>query len=959
MIKKLILLLPIILSIVLSQNSNNDPLEVHTYKLDNGLTVYLNEDHNTTSVFGAVVVRGGGKRDPQDATGIAHYLEHLLFKGTEKMGTIDYEQEKIYLDSIQVKYDELSNTENEDQRLKIQTTINRLSVKAADYAIPNEFNRLIEGMGGTWINAFTSDDIICYLNKFPGNQVEKWLDIYSHRFIDPVFRLFQSELETVYEEKNRAMDNIFRQLFMTYLDNFFKKHPYGQQTILGSVEHLKNPSLTKMQEYYDTYYVSNNMALILTGDININEIKPLIEKKFGVWKSGKVPDPISIIEEPFSGREIVKKRMTPVKVGIMGYRTVPSGHKDEGTLILCQQLLTNESKTGLVDQLVVDGKIMEAGAFNMDYVDIGGANFFFMPKLLLQSISKAEKLVVGQIQKLKSGDFDDEFFNAVKLTMIREHEENMENMEGRLFTLIDLYGKNKSWQEILEWPNTLEKITKEEVMEVATRYFGEDYLTLHSKMGKPKKYKLDKPPFEPVAPKNSEQKSSYALEFNNIPENNLNLQFIEFDKDVKYAEISDNIHFYYSSNPINSIFSMTMQYGIGNSKIPELDQTAELLNLLGTENYSFNQFKNRLQEIGTTISFNSNKDYFEINIKGFDKKFNESVELVNEFISNVKGDDKKIKKLVENAKTIRKTESKEAATVGRALRDYARWGEQSYYLRRMSVDEINSSKSSDYINYFKSAMDYEMDIFYTGRLDFNIVSESILNGIKISESPIKSNSPLEFEMNTWDEDIIYLLNDSEAVQSQIYFAINGEIIESQDRSLSNAYNKYFGSGMGSLVFQEIREFRSLAYACGARYVAPFYNGKEGYFGGYIGCQTDKTLEAIEVFREITFNMPEKPDRINRITSGLVKSINSSRPSFRRFPKMVSNWTKQGHSDDPRKLEVSFYNNMSFNDITEFQKKHLFDKSMAITIVTDTSRINIDKLKDYGKIVNISKEEIFN
>ncbi|SVA91233.1 uncharacterized protein METZ01_LOCUS144087, partial [marine metagenome] len=514
-----------------------DPLAVQTYKLDNGLTVYLNEDHNTTSVFGAVVVRGGGKRDPKDATGIAHYLEHLLFKGTNEMGTINYVEEKVYLDSIRIKYDELGSTSDETERLDIQKHINRLSVKAAEYAIPNEFDRLMEGMGGTWINAFTSDDVICYLNKFPGNQIEKWLEAYSHRFINPVFRLFQSELETVYEEKNRAMDNMFRQLFTTYLQKFFKEHPYGQQTVLGSVDHLKNPSLTKMQEYYDTYYVANNMALVLTGDIYPEDIKPLIEEKFGSWNSGELPGPIDITESSFNGREKIKKRMTPIKVGIMGFRTVPAGHEDEVTINLCNQLLTNESKTGLIDQLAVERKILSAGAFNMDYADLGANNFFFLPKLFLQSLTKAENLVLGQIEKLKSGDFDDEYFNAVKLTMIRQHEENMENMEGRLFTLVDTYAKEKSWDDIVNFPKKLDAITKNEVVEVANKYFGNDYLVLHSKMGFPKKHKLEKPPFEAVIPKNSEKRSNFAVKLDEISEGKLNLNYIEFNKDVKYGDI--------------------------------------------------------------------------------------------------------------------------------------------------------------------------------------------------------------------------------------------------------------------------------------------------------------------------------------------------------------------------------------------------------------------------------------
>ena len=318
--------------------SSNNPLSLETLSLDNGLTVYLNEDHTASSVFGAVIVKGGGKRDPADATGIAHYLEHLLFKGTNKLGTIDYNQEKKILDKIELKYEELSTKKDSEKRLEIQQEINELSLLASDFAIPNELDHLLESMGGTRINAFTSDDVIVYLNKFPSNQIKKWIEVYSHRFINPVFRLFQPELEIVYEEKNRSMDNMFYRLYETYLENFFKNHPYGQQTVLGTIDHLKNPSLKKMKQYYDTYYVANNMALILTGNFNAKNIKPLIKEKFGRWKSGELIPPLNINEESFKGRELIKKRFTPIKVGLLGYRTVPVNHNDTKLLNLCNQM---------------------------------------------------------------------------------------------------------------------------------------------------------------------------------------------------------------------------------------------------------------------------------------------------------------------------------------------------------------------------------------------------------------------------------------------------------------------------------------------------------------------------------------------------------------------------------------------------------------------------------------------
>ena len=958
--KKYFFTLFICLSAIYSnEKQNNDVLDVYTFKLDNGLTVYINEDHNTTSVFGAVVVKGGGKRDPKDATGIAHYLEHLLFKGTDQMGTIDYSSEKVFLDSIKVKYDELGKTDNEDERFKIQSKINELSIKAGDYAIPNEFDRIMEGIGGSWVNAYTSNDAIVYLNKIPGNQIEKWLDVYSHRFINPVFRLFQAELETVYEEKNRSMDNPFQSVFESFSNRFFKNHPYGQQTILGSVEHLKNPSLNKMQEYFDKYYVANNMALVLTGDIYKEDVIPVIKEKFSVWKKGDDIQPLNIDEVDFDGREKFSKRLTPVKLGVMGFRTVPAGHPDEEIIDLCTQLLTNESQTGLIDQLAVKRKIMSAGAFNMNFVDHGGTNFFFMPKLFFQSLNKAEKLLINEIEKIKAGDFDDDFFNAVKLTMKRQYEQNIESMEGRLYTLVNSYIEDRNWDDVKGWPQRIDSIRKEDVIRISNKYFGDNYLVMHSKMGFPKKHKLEKPSFKPIIPKNTEKQSTYSLKVKEIPENELNLKFIDFNNDVEHREIQNRINLYKSHNPINSIFNLTMEYGIGTIKKPILTQTSELLNLLGTETYNLNEFKNELQKIGTSIGYSADKNYFRINIKGFDEYLDESLYLLSDFFENVKGDDKKIKILIDNAKTERKMESKNPSTVGRALRDYVNYGENSIYKRRMTVKDIKKTKSKDYINSFKDALKYELNILYSGQIDIDDVKSSLLNNLNLNDAPILSTSPEYLELNSSNNDIIYFIDDKDAVQSQIYFTIKGDYINQENRKVSNVYNKYFSGGMSSIVFQEIREFRSLAYSSWANYYSPWYNNKKGHFVGYIGCQGDKTIEAIDVFKNITHNLAEKPERLEQVQSSLIKGINSKRPSFRSFPGMVLNWKKQGYLEDPRIENVNYYNTMIFQDIIDFQKKHIKSKPTTITILADKRQVSISELEKYGEVKIITKKEVMN
>ncbi len=435
------------------------------------------------NVLGAVIIKTGGKYDPADHTGTSHYLEHMMFKGTDELGTVDYEKEKIILDQIAAKYEELAATTDAEKRKTIQLEINKLSLEAGKFAIPNELDRLLDQMGSSMVNAFTSDEIVAYFNVFPKNQMEKWLFLYSHRFKNPVFRLFQSELETVFEEKNMYMDNFSTTLIETYYKNLYKKHPYGTQTVIGTADHIKNPSLNNMRKMYETYYVANNMALVLTGNFKSEEVIPLIEKFFGEWKKGEVPEYPVYNEEPFNGVERVEERLTPIKIGLLGFRTVPTNHEDEVALDVCSALLSNSSSTGYLDKLTLDGKLMEVMGFNDVRNDHGALMVLFVPKIVGQSLKKAEKIVYAEIAKLQTGEIDKEYFEAVKLNLIKEHQQSLENSTERAFLIGQMFTSGKTWEETLAYPKEIDAVTIEDVKRVSEKYFAANYLSLHSKMG--------------------------------------------------------------------------------------------------------------------------------------------------------------------------------------------------------------------------------------------------------------------------------------------------------------------------------------------------------------------------------------------------------------------------------------------------------------------------------------------
>ena len=957
-------LIILILSIFLSFNcGNTDPLDVEIYTLENGLTVMLNEDHNETSVFGAVVLDAGGKRDPSDATGIAHYLEHVLFKGTSELGTTDYEKEKVFLDSIAVLYDELALKKSDKERLSIQKHINKLSIKASEYAIPNEFTRLVEGMGGTGLNAGTSYDFVYYFNSLPSAQIEKWIDLYSHRFTEPVFRLFQSELETVYEEKNRAMDNPFRVFNETSRKYFFKNHPYGQQTILGSVEHLKTPSLSKMKEFYDKYYVPNNMSLIIAGDFDKGSVKKMIKNKFGRLKKGASIEKINVKEDDFNGREVVDLSITPYRIGRLCYRTVEPNHKDAVVLDLISSIFSNSSRTGLLDKLNNENKILGSYATTgLGGTDHGGFGFGFVPKDDSQSFDEAENLILEEIKKVKSGDFSDDLIQSVKLNMSMDHETRMESVDGRTWLIMSTILDNMPWEDVKNYPNRVNAVTKDDVVEIANKYFTDNYLMVRSDKGDNKKVKLEKPPFKPVEPKNTEASSEYANMLDKIKPKKIEPRFVDFKKDVKRKDIGENKHFYYVKNPVNSIFSFNLQFGLGTMENASLSQSSQFISLIGTKNKTFNEYKNELQKIGSKIEVYSNSNYFGFQVSGFDKYFEGTLKLLNEFMVEMhvrEEDNNKLEKLVENSKLTRDREIKDPSAGGRALRDYVMYGNKSPYLRRSTLNEVKKMDANFLVEQAKKAMEYEVDIFYVGTINELAVIEQINNNLSIDDDLKKSNSPITLDYKKHTRNKIFLIDDPKAVQSQIYILAQGKVLNMEDRSKSDVYNKYFGSGMASIIFQEIREFRSLAYSAYGAYVNRPDKDLPGYFIGYMGTQVDKSMEAIETYLELFKNIPIKESRISTIKDGLTQSINTRKPGWRSQGSYVHNALKQGYDKDPNIMDYNNYKNVSFDDIIKFHNDNIKKDPIVITILTDKSKINIDKILDYGELIELEKKNIFN
>ena len=943
-----------------SQAEDLNALKVKEYRLENGLTVWLNEDHSQPKVFGAVVVKAGAKDCPD--TGIAHYFEHMMFKGTDRIGTLDYESEKVVLDSIAMKYDELAMTEDTAARARLQKEINELSIRSSEYVIPNEFNRLINRFGGSGLNAATSYDATIYFNTFSPQYMVQWAEINSERLINPVFRLFQSELETVYEEKNMYGDFIGGQVMDTLMARYFGPHPYAYP-IIGSTKNLKNPRLTEMHKFFEDYYVASNMALILSGDFDAQQVMPILEKAFSRIRSGNAPKQEKVMLPPFNGRETMKVKFPIpfIKAMGLGFRGVSANHEDQVALNIAVNLLNNANGTGYLDKLMVEHKLMGALAINESMNEAGILAVAIMPKLLIQSYSSAEKMVWDEINRVKNGDFSDEMFNSLKLEQKRQYASSLENIDSRATIMMNLFSQGKSWNDYLNEVARIESITKEDVVRVAQKYFSNNYLCVTKSTGKYPKDNLPKPAFSPVVPRNADASSSYAKQLEKIPEQQVAPRIIDFEKDVKTSKLTPLVTLYTTPNPLNDIFTLNISYGIGALEQPELMQLTNYLQLLGTESLSFEQFRSRLQSIGSTLAFDVTPDAFVMKVTGFDNHIDETMELVGDFIRHAKADDKKLRQIVDDAKVSEKAFFKSGHNVASALLEQVKYGDQSRYLRKLSLSQIKKLKGKDMLAIYDKVRSVQCDLHYCGTLPVEKVIGTIRQHLPLERTTVASNSPYYRELKQYDRPTVFFIDMPDMAQSIVYGYVKGDPVDDKaSRHASRLFSVYFGGDMSSLMFQEIREFRSFAYRTSGRYQLPnhAHKGTAGSFTAMLSTQSDKTLDALGVLDSLIREMPLKPERMEAVKQTLVNRINNDYPPFRNLSEKVASARMEGFDRDPAEEFLRDIATMDMQDISRFYREQISGRPVVYVIAGNRKHIDMKKLAEYGTIIKVKKKDIY-
>ena len=957
-----------IIATLLAQGLMAQPaaLLVKELRLSNGMTVWLNEDHSQPKIYGAVVVRAGGKDCPD--TGIAHYFEHIMFKGTDRIGTVDYEAERLWLDSISAQYDLLSRTTDEAQRMQIQQHINALSLKAGEYAIPNEFSRLISKYGGTGLNAGTNADMTMYYNTFLPQYIEQWCWLNSERLIHPVFRGFQSELEAVYEEKNRAADGLHA-AYDAVMRAVFKDQPYAFP-VLGSTENLKNPRLSDMEAFFKKYYVAPNMCLMLVGDLPSDSLLPLLERTFGRVQTGPVPERQPSPIPPFQKGEQADIRLPIpiVKAKALVYAAPTTFEKDAIALQLANRLLSDE-EAGFLDSLTNEHRVMLAGAMHASMNDAGATALFVVPRIPFGSMKKAEALCLSQLDRLMQGDFSDEQLETQRRNLLMEMEQSLETIEKRAELMTDVYSQGHSWQEYLDLIERLRHVTKDEVVAAARKYYGAEHLSLRKKYGTAKKETLLQPGYKPVQPKNAGAKSPFAQWLDSLPMPDKPIRTVDFDDDVQRTMLSDHVTLYSVKNPVNDIFTFSLVYHNGTRNTPMLTQLAEYLGTVGTDSLTKQQLATAWQRLGVTMMCEADDDRFIFTLMGHDDRLEPAMCLLNHFLGHADADDNALKALKQESKVTDKSFGKQKDDVLLPMIRYACLGQQSEYLQQLSLAEVKALTCADLLAQLHDVQQYDCDIIYAGRRP--VLSVAILSQQHLPLAQCQKPRP----------DIHRVLRPASTLQtsaSTIYFYHVPKsrqnfvctyeqlpaLADSTERTAAELWARYMGGGMSSLLFQHIREFRSLAYSTQGVLFEPNFARHAADPAAFVtitGTQADKTLQVFDAVDSLlTQPLPldSSNENLDAARQEMQSRIQNGFPSFREMGYYVANRMMQGYADDPNRQKAALLPRVTQADVQRYHDQHVVNNRRVWLVIGDRKFTDMQALQRYGQVIELKKEDIY-
>lgn len=934
----------------------NDPTGLRLYTLDNGLKVYLSKNSDEPKIQTYIAVRAGSNYDPKESTGLAHYLEHMVFKGTDEIGTADWEKEKEYLDRISELYEQHRAETDPEKKKAIYKQIDEVSLEASNHSIANEYDKMVASLGATGTNAYTWFEQTVYVNKIPANELKKWLTVESERFSQLVLRLFHTELEAVFEEFNRGQDNDFRKRYAAMLDGLFPNHPYGQQTTIGIGEHLKNPSMVDIHNYFDKYYVPNNMAMVLVGDFDFDTTIKEVNNAFGKFEKKEVVHPTLPKEDPIT-QPITKEVFGPTAENIsIAFRTDAAGTEEEKLVTMCDMILANGT-AGLIDLNLNQKQVVQRAGCSPTFLKEYGYHTFTGTPKEGQTLDDVKALLLEQVEKLKAGEFDEWMLDAVINDLKLNETQQYENNTALANMYVEAFIKELDWKGRVAFLEDLRKITKQELVDFANGFYKDNYVVTYKRQGEdPNIVKVENPGITPVN-LNREKSSDYLVNFNAIESEPLQPKFIDYKKEIKQTQTDNGIEVSYINNERNDLFNMNIIFDMGSDNDKKLGLAAGYMEYLGTDKYSAEELKKEFYKLGINYYVSAGAETTYVGLSGIKENLPKGLELLEHLWNNAVPDQEAYDKYVESiAKGRKDNKTQKGSILWSGLMNFGKYGENSRLRNIFQISELNAMDPAELVEIIKGMKNYEQRIFYYGK------------DMEAAVAALNANHKVSDQLNGYPEAMAYLEKetggnvyfvDFDMVQSEMLFLAKGEPFKAENMAASTLFNTYFGSGLSSIVFQEIRESKSLAYSAFSSYSTANKMEDSNYVMAYIGTQANKMPQAVDAMMDLMTNMPEAEEQFNAAKESTLKKLAAQRITKSNIFWNYERLKKLGIDNDNREEIYNTIKNMTMEDLKTFFNENIKGETYNVMVIGNKKDIDFKALSKLGKVQEMDVDYLFN
>ena len=939
----------------------NDPLGVREYTLDNGLKVFMSVYKDAPKIQTYIAVRAGSRNDPHETTGLAHYLEHMMFKGTQRLGTTDWEKEKVLIQKIEDLFEAYRMFDDPQTRAAIYHKIDSLSYEASKIAVANEYDKAMTAIGSTGTNAFTSNDYTMYVENIPNNQLETWCEIQADRFQHLVLRLFHTELETIYEEKNMSLTKDNRKVNDAMFAALFPHHPYGNQTTLGSQEHLKNPSMRNIRNFVSTYYVPNNICISMAGDFDPDEAIKIIDKYWGNMEPRPVPELKFEREQPITS--VITKNVSGLDAEntVRAYRLDSGNGSHDAMLADLMESVLNNGKCGLID-LNINQQQRCMGAYAGTYTlnDYGAFMFGGQP-LEGQTLEQVQALFDEQIALVKQGKFDDWMLEAainnMKLAIMKRAESN----NSRASQMAYAYVEHRNWGDVCNEINELSKITKREIVAFANRLFKENnYVIINKLKGEPEPIlKVSKPPITPIEV-GRDKESQFLKEIKARQVKPIEPVYVDFSKDLKKSKLKNGAEVLYVQNVENKTFNLIYRFDFGyraGQLGKTMDMAADMLEYLGTSKHTPEQLQEEFYKLACNYSVNVGQENINISISGLSENMTQAMALVDEIITDVQPNEQALQMLVARILKSRENAKHNQQRCFSALGNYGIYGSDSPTLDQLSEAQLKALTCQQLTDAMHSLMNYKHRVLYYGpeSMDnFKTLANKFYYQMNKKAPANKKITPKAVSENT-----VYFV-DYNANQTYMREHFRGEKFNTKNTPVMNIFNEYFGGSMNAIVFQEMREKRSLAYSAQSYYATP--GDKDGYFtnAAIIATQNDKLIDAMTAFNELFDQMPESEANFLMAKDAMLSGIRTARTTKMGIINSYLQYEKMGYDMKKSRAQILFeaYPKVTMQDIVNFNHKYIRGQKKVYMCLGKEADMDFNALAKFGKVKKLSLKDIF-